>query len=152
MWNHFKSVKMSRSLENFGGSFHLPRGCWLWSSRWSLWVPQPLFRTLLEPQDISRYRKKSQGCWVSQLPRHNSNITTPRCEVAALVLMPLVVQLGEEAGVERIAVLLGVCSSSVQSRIAMAAMGSSSLVRWVGSSRPLRAQLLVLCRWPAFQM
>ena len=34
--------------------------------------------------------------------------------------MPLVVQLGEEAGVERIAVLLGVCSSSVQSRIAMA--------------------------------
>ena len=66
------------------------------------------------------------------------------------MLMPLVVQLGEEAGVERIAVLLGVCSSSVQSRIAMAAMaamGSSSLVRWVGcSSRPLRAQLLVLCR------
>ena len=63
----------------------------------------------MKPKMISSWLARN---FRNDVPQHHR----PRAarEVAALVLMPLVVQLGEEAGVERIAVLLGVGSSSVR--------------------------------------
>ena len=56
--------------------------------------------------------KASKSCGVSMSTEVIVGATTfVSHTVAALVLMPLVVQLGEEAGVERIAVLLGALSS-----------------------------------------
>ena len=61
----------------------------------------------MKPKIISSWANASQ---LSQ----GRPVPSSAREVAALVLMPLVVQLGEEAGVERIAVLLGVGSSGVR--------------------------------------